>query len=51
MPNHGFVDIRLTIVDNEGKPATDTVCYVVNEPPTANAGDDIEVGYLCCCVT
>ena len=45
MPNHGFVDIKLTIFDNEGKPATDTVCYTVNEPPTANAGNDIEAGY------
>ena len=45
MPNHGFVDIRLTIVDNEGKPATDTVRYIVNEPPVAYAGGDIEAGY------
>lgn len=45
MPNHGFVDVKLTIVDNEGKPATDTVCYTVNEPPIANAGNDIEAGY------
>ena len=45
MPNHGFVDIKLTIVDNEGKPATDTVCYTVNEPPIANAGNDIQVGH------
>ena len=45
MPNHGFVDIKLTVVDNEGKPATDTVSFVVNQPPIANAGGDIEVGY------
>ena len=43
--NDGFVDIKLTIVDNEGKPATDTVRYTVNEPPIAHAGDDIEVGF------
>ena len=45
MPNHGFVDIKLTIIDNEGKSATDTVSYVVNQPPTAHAGGDIEAGY------
>ena len=45
MPNDGFVDIKLTIVDNEGKPATDTVRYTVNEPPIAYAGGDIEAGY------
>ena len=45
MPNYGFVDIKLTIVDNEGTPATDTVRYTVNEPPIAHAGNDIGVGY------
>jgi len=45
MPNNGFVDIKLTIVDNEGKPGTDTVRYTVNEPPIAHAGDDIEAGF------
>ena len=45
MPNHGFVDIKLTIVDNEGKPATDTVRYTVNEPPIAHAGNDIDAGF------
>ena len=45
MPDDGFVDIKLTIVDNEGKPATDTVSYFVNQPPTAHAGGDIEAGY------
>ena len=45
MPNHGFVDIKLTIVDNEGKPATDTVRYTANEPPIAHAGGDIDAGF------
>jgi len=45
MPNQGFVDIKLTIIDNEGKPATDTVRYIVNESPIANAGGDIEAGF------
>ena len=45
MPNQGFVDIKLTIIDNEGKPATDTVRYTVNEPPIAHAGNDIEAGF------
>ena len=45
MPEDGFVDIKLTIVDNEGKPETDTVSFVVNQAPVADAGGDIEVGY------
>ena len=45
MPDDGFVDIKLTIVDNEGKPATDTVRYTVNEPPIAHAGGDMEAGF------
>ena len=45
MPPDGFVDIKLTIVDNEGKPATDTVSYFVNQPPVAHAGGDMEIGH------
>ena len=45
MPSDGFVDIKLTVVDNEGKLATDTVSYAVNQSPMAYAGGDMEVGH------
>ena len=45
MPSGGFVDIKLTVVDNEGKPGIDTVSYAVNQLPTAHAGADMEVGH------
>ena len=45
MSNDSFVDVKLTVIDNEGKSATDTVSYVMNQPPIAHAGGDIVVGY------
>ena len=45
VPEEGFVDVQLLVVDNEGKSGKDTVRFVINQPPTSNAGGDQGVGY------
>jgi hypothetical protein len=40
----GSITIQLEVTDNEGARGRDTIDYVVNEPPAANAGEDQEVG-------
>ena len=46
MPEQGGgVDIELTVVDNDGALDLDTTRVVINQPPTADAGEDQETGY------
>ncbi len=45
VPEEGFVDVQLLVVDNEGKSGKDSVRFVVNQPPTSNAGGDQVAGY------
>ena len=41
----GPIDIKLTIIDNDGAQSTDTTRVIINEPPTARAGEDQHAGY------
>ena len=41
----GGVDIELTVADNNGALDLDTTRIVINQPPTADAGEDQETGY------
>ena len=46
MPEQGGgVDIELTVADNNGALDLDTTRIVINQPPTADAGEDQETGY------
>jgi hypothetical protein len=46
MPEQGGgVEIELTVVDNDGALDLDTTRVVINQPPTADAGEDQETGY------
>jgi hypothetical protein len=46
MPEQGGgVDIELTVADNDGALDLDTTRVVINQPPTADAGEDQETGY------
>ena len=46
MPEQGGgVDIELTVADNNGALDLDTTRVVINQPPTADAGEDQETGY------
>ena len=46
MPEQGGgVDIELTVLDNNGASDSDTIRVVINQPPTAEAGEDQEAGY------
>ena len=46
MPEGGEnIDIELMVVDNELAFGTDTIRLVFNQPPSADAGDDQQVGY------
>jgi len=46
MPEQGGgVDIELTVTDNDGALDLDTTRVVINQPPTADAGEDQETGY------
>ena len=40
----GSIIVQLEVTDNEGAQGRDTTDYIVNESPTANAGEDQEVG-------
>ena len=40
----GSITVQLEVTDNEGARGRDTTNYIVNEPPTANAGEDQGVG-------
>jgi hypothetical protein len=39
----GPIDIKLTVIDNDGAQSTDTIRVIINEPPTARAGEDQHV--------
>ena len=45
VPEEGFVDVQLLVIDNEGKSGKDTVRFVINQPPTSNAGGDQAAGH------
>tara|TARA_B100001142_G_C14242785_1_gene620090 strand:- start:34 stop:1206 length:1173 start_codon:yes stop_codon:yes gene_type:complete len=40
----GFVVIQLEVFDNDGATGRDTISYIINSPPDANAGEDQQVG-------
>ena len=40
----GYVIIQLEVYDNEGAVGRDTISFIINSPPTANAGEDQQVG-------
>ena len=40
----GDVIIQLEVYDNEGAVGRDTILFIINSPPTANAGEDQQVG-------
>ena len=40
----GFVVIQLEVFDNDGAIGRDTISYIINSPPYANAGEDQQIG-------